>query len=151
VSDEEQRKAKMYLETAALGFASCVHFSSADPESSFADRQGARDFLVTTALALASTMGALDAKERAELDALRRMREGIAGLRAELVAGVAEMDGPMDRKLAVETIDALFSTSYPKVGARLAELESALRSVTDAATTDAEHWQCVAAARRVLR
>jgi hypothetical protein len=33
---------------------------------------------------------------------------------------------------------------------RLAELERALRSVTDAATTDAEHWARVAAARAVL-
>lgn len=114
--DAEVRKAKIYLETAALGFAAGVQFSSMTAES-VADLQGARDFLVTTALALASTMGSLDAKERAELDALRRMREGIMGLRTELAHAMSMSGdahaGALDE--AVDTIDALFSTSYPEI------------------------------------
>lgn len=112
-------KAKIYLETAALGFAAAVNLASDPPHAVDVEaHRGAREFLSTTALAYAATAGVPGAAERAELDALRRFRDGVVSLRGELV-GTEPGSDPVanERDHVVETIDALLSTSYPAIGA----------------------------------
>ena len=93
--------AAVYLETAALAFA-----AARETPEPFA---GSRDWLATTALAFAAASGSLNASERAELSALRRFRDGIASLRAELA------NEPKAVALVLETVDALFALSYPRM------------------------------------
>jgi len=97
-----EQTAKIYLETAAIGFVAALRSD---------DLTGAREFLATTALAYAASAGSLDAAERAELQALRRFRDGVAALRSELARGF----DPEAGALTIETIDALFAVSYPAV------------------------------------
>lgn len=107
-------RAATYLETAALGYAEQVRSWAGTIASmhrttppnihpnALESFVGAREFLSTTALSYAGAMGALDAAQQAELRELRRFRDGVVGLRAELAAG----------DFAAETINALF-TMYP--------------------------------------
>lgn len=110
----DKAKAECYLTTAALGFAAQVSHASGDVEA----HRGAREFLVTTALACAAAAGSMDAAERAELDALRRFRDGVVGLRAELTSARQLSGDAHEGALAeaVQTIDALFAISYPAIG-----------------------------------
>lgn len=68
--------------------------------------QGARTALHASAVAYAASLGSTDAAERAELETLRRFRDGIVSLRAELTACA-------DLNLVKETIDALIAVSFP--------------------------------------
>jgi hypothetical protein len=116
--------ARIYLHTAALGFSEQVNYSGsfrdADrPTGVFEAYEGASQFLVTTALAYAGALGNLDAAERAELDALRRFRDGVVALRGELATGKTGEGDPIAApgEHAVEAIDAFLAVSYPAIGA----------------------------------
>lgn len=78
---EQERKpsAAMVLESAALGVAASLE--DGKPWEGWIE---ARHALHRCALEYAASCGQLDAKERAELEALRQMRDGVAGLRDEL-------------------------------------------------------------------
>jgi hypothetical protein len=77
---------------------------------SMESRRGARIHLETAALCFAANCGNLDAVERAELHALRRLRDGVKALRAELTE-----HGDVEHAWVAETIDAFFALSMPKV------------------------------------
>jgi hypothetical protein len=112
----DQRDAEIMLGTAAFGYAAAVSVAAAEPESKHDEYSGAVEFLRTTALAYAGALGNLSAGERAEIDALRRFRDGVLALRGEIANGKTAMGEAMDRELAVETIDALLAVSYPPIG-----------------------------------
>lgn len=104
----QEESAEIMLETAAMGYVAQVQNDPETPEAHFAHVGGAREYLHRSALAYAAARGNLDAGERAELHALRQFRDGIAALRVEL-------SEERTAQLACETIDALFSLSYPPV------------------------------------
>lgn len=109
----EERKAEIMLSTAASGYSAVVSVAAENPEAMREAYRGAVEHLRHAALDYAGSCGNLDAAERAELLALRRFREGVVGLRAELVAGITDMGERVDRKLAIETIDALLLLWVP--------------------------------------
>lgn len=92
----------MMIESAALNYAACVQASSAEPESMHDAYCGAVEHLHHMALGYAAARGDLAAAERAELLALRRLRDGIVALRQELYD-----DARSTASMAIETIDAL--------------------------------------------
>jgi hypothetical protein len=83
------------LSTAALGYAHSV-----GTEASV----GFGAHLEHMALDFAGRAGSLDAAERAELLALRRFRDGIVSLRAEITE-----HGDCEHEWIAETIDAFFT------------------------------------------
>lgn len=80
MSDQERKpSAAMVLESAALAVAASLE--DGKPWEGWID---ARHALHCCALEYAASCGQLDAKERAELEALRQMRDGLVGLRNDI-------------------------------------------------------------------
>lgn len=106
MTDEAKRYAEAYLDTCALGFAVSVERAPADRAARTQEDRvrwaTAKAVLRDAAMQYAAALGNLDATERAELEALRRFREGVLALRGELASG--ERTTPEE---TIETIDAL--------------------------------------------
>lgn len=103
------RYAGELLDSCAHGLTSAVKaVGSADGSSQWLldHVEGARGALHDAALGYAAAHGSPNADELAELAALRRFRDGIAALRAELTAC-------SDLNLVKDTIAALFAMSFP--------------------------------------
>jgi hypothetical protein len=104
---ERRQQAEIALSTAAIGYASIVQVAAEQPEALHEQYIGAVDHLRHVALDYAASCGNLDAAERAELLALRRFRDGVVALRAELATGQADGEPIANAaEHAVETIDA---------------------------------------------
>lgn len=101
--------AEIYLDTCALGYAASVQ--GGDTAADVERWNGAKAALYDAGVRLAAARGSLDAAERSELTALRRLRDGIIGLRGEVAAGKTATGEPVDRALVVETLDAMLSTT----------------------------------------
>lgn len=86
---ERKPSAMLALESAALYLGSSIE----DVEH-YGD---ARRALHRCALEYAASRGQLDAKERAELEALRQMRDGVSGLRDELERNLPHGSTPEGR------------------------------------------------------
>lgn len=91
---EHKPSAAMVLETAALGLS-----ASLSEDGQWDGWVDARHALHRCALDYAASCGQLDAKERAELEALRQMRDGLVGLRDELERGLPHGPTPEGRSL----------------------------------------------------
>lgn len=110
MTDDDKRSAKIYLEACALGYAASVDqlpkiVAAADELDRWA---GAKSALHDAGVQLAAALGNLDAAEHAELEALRRFRDGVVALREELARDV-----PESCAIAIETIDALLFFAAP--------------------------------------
>lgn len=97
------RYAETYLETCALGYVAVRRDDPPDVEGWRAWGQTLRE----SAVRYAAACGDLSAAERAELESLRRIRDGIVSLRGEVVADRTSDGQPMTAALVVETIDAI--------------------------------------------
>lgn len=101
--------AEVYLESCALGYAAAVKVVNRRlvTAAQFDDWACTKATLYDAGVRLAAARGGLDAAERAELEALRRYRDGVRSLREEIRAGLSSV-------LAIETIDVLELFASPK-------------------------------------
>lgn len=114
-------EARTYLATAALGYAAAVDATGDRPtDADLATHRATGEFLETCALQLAVERGVPGAAERAELDALRRFRDGVVALRAEVVElGDVHATGDSVAEHVERTIDALIAISYPPIAPKV--------------------------------
>lgn len=114
--DDARCNAELYLDACALGYAAVVQAGDRRlvTAAQFDDWACTKAALHDAGVRLAAALGNLAAAERAELTALRRLREGVLALRGEMATGEADgapIAGP--REHAVETIDALLRFAAP--------------------------------------
>ena len=105
------------LSSAALGYAACVGLASEGPAAMPEEQYfGAVDALRRAALEYAASRGSLDAKERAELIALRRFKLGALGMYDELADGRTQLGEPITSP--VEHVRATFDAMLDMEGLR---------------------------------